>query len=74
MLARHNKRCILGLWNSLLKIYFVLLVPNLILLFVTKCEIFGGLSAFSTCTNEPTGKDLCAGHVSSGECDVLLVG
>ena len=26
------------------------------------------------CTNEPTCEDLCAGHVSSEECDGLLIG
>ena len=40
----------------------------------SSCEIFGGLWVFSTCTNKPTGKDLCAGHVSGGEYDGLLVG
>ena len=32
------------------------------------------LKASSTCTNDPIGEDLCAGHVSCGNCDWELVG
>ena len=35
----------------------------------SQCTIFSGLWASSTCTNEPTGEELCAGHVSGAECD-----
>ena len=36
------------------------------------CEIFCGLWASRTCTNESTGEDLCAGHASGGEGDGLF--
>ena len=32
------------------------------------------LNASNRCSNEPMGKDLCAGHVSGGECDWELIG
>ena len=38
------------------------------------CEIFSGLWASGTCTNEPTGEDLRAGHVSGGDFDGELIG
>ena len=33
------------------------------------CEDLVVLKASSTCTNELTGEDLCAGHASGGDCD-----
>ena len=34
-----------------------------------RCKDLVVLEASSTCTNELTGEDLCAGHVSGGGCD-----
>ena len=49
--------------------------PSLPYVVVTDaCEMFGGLWAFITCTNEPTGEGLCAEQVLGGECGELLVG
>ena len=56
----------LGAHSALEKVRGILLETN--------CEVFGGMWGFSTCNNEPTDEDLCAGHVSGGECDGLLVG
>ena len=38
------------------------------------CEIFSGPWAASTWTNDLQGEDLCAEHVSGGECDEEVSG
>ena len=37
------------------------------------CEDSVLLKPSSTCTNEPTDEDLCAGHVSYGNCDRIVL-